>query len=629
MRQLTFIIVLLISLYSIGISQSASDYFPGNEGYEWFYNVYYLDADDNPVDSIDLMEAKKFTGSGEYYGEDSKVVLSKLAPSYLLNSIPYVDSTFNHFEGATAYQYVPLLEEIDTSMIPDSVEELFLFVENFSGWYPTFQFDRNVGESYQLLQVDTTVTYNDEEIPLRFKIVGEREADEELSIEIGDYYCKKFTIRMLIQYLIHQPPLPPIPITIWEVPQSYWLSTGSWVIKEFRPTVDIDLSEIEGPVIEFPGMEKVLTDSLPSGAASEIDINEDWNLVSVPVIKDDMTVEAIFPSASSSAFAYSNGYQQVTELQNKQGYWLKFEEDTTYMIEGEKVTGTIPVNEGWNIVGPYEIEIPVSSINTQPENILASEFFGFNGSYNIPENLQPGKGYWIKVSQDGELLLNSKKENIRASANKFVSSNAESSVTIEDNAGNSSSLYFSGNSESVNKAIMPPVPPEGSFDVRFSSNKFIAEHNSQFKKIEINTDNYPVKLTSNNIDLIVVYNNGTERYEKSLADDETVTITDPQIKSVNVKSKAAPQRFALLQNYPNPFNPSTIIEFKLAKKSEVKLTVYNILGERVKTLTSGELSAGSHKVKFDAGNNWSSGIYFYKLEINNSRIITKKMILLR
>jgi hypothetical protein len=88
-----------------------------------------------------------------------------------------------------------------------------------------------------------------------------------------------------------------------------------------------------------------------------------------------------------------------------------------------------------------------------------------------------------------------------------------------------------------------------------------------------------------------------------------------------------PYAFALEQNYPNPFNPSTTISFTLPKMSNVNLTVYNILGQRVMTLASGQMEAGAHVVKFDA-KNIATGVYFYRLEAG-SYVSIKKMMLLK
>ena len=88
-----------------------------------------------------------------------------------------------------------------------------------------------------------------------------------------------------------------------------------------------------------------------------------------------------------------------------------------------------------------------------------------------------------------------------------------------------------------------------------------------------------------------------------------------------------PAEYFLSQNYPNPFNTSTVIRFSIPKVSEVNLTVYNILGQKILTIINRELSIGIYNVKFDASK-FSSGIYFYTLKAGDY-LLTKKMILLK
>ena len=90
--------------------------------------------------------------------------------------------------------------------------------------------------------------------------------------------------------------------------------------------------------------------------------------------------------------------------------------------------------------------------------------------------------------------------------------------------------------------------------------------------------------------------------------------------------------FALEQNYPNPFNPSTSIRFSLPVDAQVTIGVYNLVGEKVAEIASGNLSAGSHNVTFDASK-LTSGIYFYRLDaagINGKTFSSvKKMTLMK
>lgn len=85
--------------------------------------------------------------------------------------------------------------------------------------------------------------------------------------------------------------------------------------------------------------------------------------------------------------------------------------------------------------------------------------------------------------------------------------------------------------------------------------------------------------------------------------------------------------FELGQNYPNPFNPSTTIAYSLNKAQNVKMVVYNVIGQQISVLVDGFKSAGKHSVKFN-GANLPSGIYFYRLEAGD-QIFTNKMMLIK
>ena len=88
-----------------------------------------------------------------------------------------------------------------------------------------------------------------------------------------------------------------------------------------------------------------------------------------------------------------------------------------------------------------------------------------------------------------------------------------------------------------------------------------------------------------------------------------------------------PSQFSLGQNYPNPFNPTTILKYEISKSSNVKLTIYNVLGQIVKTLVNEEKSPGKYSVSFNA-ESLSSGIYFYTIKAGDF-VKTKKMVLLK
>ena len=85
--------------------------------------------------------------------------------------------------------------------------------------------------------------------------------------------------------------------------------------------------------------------------------------------------------------------------------------------------------------------------------------------------------------------------------------------------------------------------------------------------------------------------------------------------------------FELSQNYPNPFNPSTNIEFTIPVSSNVQLTVFNLLGQKVATLIDGRMNSGKHIARFDA-RSLASGVYFYRLQAGDFTL-QRKMTLIK
>lgn len=94
-----------------------------------------------------------------------------------------------------------------------------------------------------------------------------------------------------------------------------------------------------------------------------------------------------------------------------------------------------------------------------------------------------------------------------------------------------------------------------------------------------------------------------------------------------VEVEVLPTQFELSQNYPNPFNPSTTIRFSLPKATQLKINIYNMLGELVGTLAEGAYEAGFHKVTFNASS-LPSGAYIYRIE-SADFVQVRKMILIK
>jgi len=109
--------------------------------------------------------------------------------------------------------------------------------------------------------------------------------------------------------------------------------------------------------------------------------------------------------------------------------------------------------------------------------------------------------------------------------------------------------------------------------------------------------------------------------------EEVLEILVIQVGVEDEEWLSLPDKFSLAQNYPNPFNPITEIAYALPKDCNVKLTIYNVLGQKVASLVDGKQKGGYKTVKWDASS-FSSGIYFFRLKAGDF-VQTRKMVLLK
>ena len=133
----------------------------------------------------------------------------------------------------------------------------------------------------------------------------------------------------------------------------------------------------------------------------------------------------------------------------------------------------------------------------------------------------------------------------------------------------------------------------------------------------------PINAKSN----IVAGDKSQIRLSKAL-----LSTSSAQAVQVDGVDAPLPSTFVLYQNYPNPFNPTTTVEFSLSAAADVRLDIYNILGQRVTTLLDEKLPSGAHRVVWDAtngdGQRVATGIYLYKLQVDSDKE-TKKMMFLK
>jgi photosystem II stability/assembly factor-like uncharacterized protein len=141
---------------------------------------------------------------------------------------------------------------------------------------------------------------------------------------------------------------------------------------------------------------------------SIITVRNGWNLISLPVTAADQRRSILFPTSISNAFDYDGNYHTKDTLHNGLGYWLKFGAVQQLSLAGNTFSAdTIAIVTGWNLIGAISQSISVNSITSEPPGIVTSQFFGYNGAYITADSLRSAGGYWIKSSQDGQLILSS------------------------------------------------------------------------------------------------------------------------------------------------------------------------------------------------------------------------------
>ena len=127
----------------------------------------------------------------------------------------------------------------------------------------------------------------------------------------------------------------------------------------------------------------------------------------------------------------------------------------------------------------------------------------------------------------------------------------------------------------------------------------------------------------------VIAKNGA--YSKDVTGDDRVLYVN-RYDYLSVENQSIPTEFALHENYPNPFNPSTTLRFDLPEASNITLTIYNMLGQKVRTFDYQNTSAGYHSVKWNATNDYGdpvgAGVYLYQLQTKDF-VKTRKMVLLK
>ncbi|MBI3194509.1 MAG: hypothetical protein HYZ34_08610 [Ignavibacteriae bacterium] len=131
-----------------------------------------------------------------------------------------------------------------------------------------------------------------------------------------------------------------------------------------------------------------------------------WHCFSLPFIMNSNNVDSLLPKRLTSVFRFQHGYQQCNTLENGVGYWVKLPAGDSIRFDGTPTDSeSLHVDEGWNLIGSISEIFSADSLVSVPDGIIISSLFEFQNGYVSSDSIEPGNGYWVKVSQSGIIIL--------------------------------------------------------------------------------------------------------------------------------------------------------------------------------------------------------------------------------
>jgi hypothetical protein len=425
---------------------------------------------------------------------------------------------------------------------------------------------------------------------------------------------------------------------------SQTLSNGTAVLNLNTSSIgQLNFTVSGGNVIPFEGTIQVVENT--NTFQLTVNVTNGWNMVSVPGINPSgMGIDSwwAFKDPLAYVFKYAGGYQSVTTTTPGIGYWMKHSGARTYNTGDEWPAGGIQIvthdpiagASGWNLFGGYETSVATTGLTTNPPGLITGSVYKYSGGYQVATTLEPGYGYWVKLTAAGQIIIPSA---IGKGEVKETFPESWGKIVLRDATGINYTLYAVKGEVDLSQYELPPAPPQGMFDIRYSSGRIAEDINSSVKTIEMSGVTYPLTVRVEGMDIRLMDETG-KTLNVNLKKGEDVVISDATIQKLMVTGELIPDKYSLEQNYPNPFNPSTVIEFSLPENvSNVKLTIYSILGEKVAELVNTSLVAGKYTYTWNASNvatgmsargGYASGVYIYELRTDKF-VSIKKMLLLK
>ncbi|MFC1476909.1 FlgD immunoglobulin-like domain containing protein [candidate division KSB1 bacterium] len=386
-----------------------------------------------------------------------------------------------------------------------------------------------------------------------------------------------------------------------------------------------------------------------------------WSLVSLGVEPANTGLTTLFPDAIS-LFGFNDGYVQANSFEAGKGYWLNLGSAASFTQEGSPIDNmTLALTAGWHMIGSISYPLLVQNLTDDPAGSIVS-IYKYDAGYSLVSDvLQPGSGYWIKLSQGANITFSSGAAAKRSISVDPAKALREESVVIPieiiSDAGKSTVRLFITDGMHDDEIDMftelfeiPPVPPSGIVDARIEQEGTNGLSGLVIQETDEMDKNIVLSVPHGNRSLIIRWDNtglepGQLMFEDGLggivfepvdlAESNSLDLSGTPLRQFKMSYSGQQfiiKDYSLLPNYPNPFNPVTTITYSLKDAGAVNLAIYNILGQEIRTLVNTMQKSGKYSVKWDGTDNSNTqvagGVYIYRLQVNG-KSFTKKMILLK
>ena len=389
-----------------------------------------------------------------------------------------------------------------------------------------------------------------------------------------------------------------------------------------------------------------------------------WNMVGAPYL--DMEEQIL-----SNAYRFEwdiTSYQEITEYESGKGYWLGALEAGADTLKGTIAENTVKIDilQGWAMISsPFMRTVYLDSVvvtNLDNEQSLSygqavdqqwiTAPLAYRGSaYTTIDELKPFEGYWVGVYEESvrlSLPIHRYAEVDDSMDKILLSAQIEPENVIElmiNTTGLSQRLTIGD--PLIQHLPAPPAAPntprlgiKGSPTILGDLYLQLGTEVDEPVAIPLYRSDDSMEFAINwkdqpwgEINAVLLLSDG-EQYNLLEAgsvvidseEDMPSILLSPKLVSTQ-EPEVLPTSYKLIQNYPNPFNPSTQIRFALPEQAHVNLAVYNMLGQRVKTLVNETRSPGWHDVIFDASG-LSSGVFIYRLKADGY-VETKSMMFVK